>query len=226
MPTGYKNLVGLVVTIIIPAIILTKFSDGVLGPVGALWFALAWPLTYGGYQFYRAKKADFLAVIGLAGVLLTGGIGLLQLDARWLAVKEAAIPLTIATAIIISARAKYSLVEVVMAQLLAIDKVKARLVTDEAQQGYQLRLKKATGMIAASFLLSAVLNYVLAKIIVKSPAGTEAFNVELGRLTVLSYPFIALPALAMLIGGLVYLISGIEKHTGLKWDDVLLRHND
>ena len=41
-------------------------------------------------------------------------------------------------------------------------------------------------MIASSFFLSAVLNYSLAKILVKSQPGTEAFNAELGRMTALS----------------------------------------
>jgi hypothetical protein len=55
-------------------------------------------------------------VLGLVSILLTGGIGLLQLDTRWLAVKEAAIPGLIGLAVLMSTRTRYPLVKTAAVQ--------------------------------------------------------------------------------------------------------------
>ena len=72
-----------------------------------------------------------------------------------------------------------------------------------------------TYLVALSFLVSTVLNYALARIIVVSAPGTTAFNEELGRMTALSYPVIVVPSMIIVFGTLFYLIRGILKETGL-----------
>jgi hypothetical protein len=59
------------------------------------------------------------------------------------------------------------------------------------------------------------MNFALATWIVTSPAGSAAFNEELGRLTLLSYPMIALPATLMMLAVLYYLAAGVKQLTGL-----------
>jgi hypothetical protein len=221
MTKAYKNWLGLVVTIIIPAIILTKFSGGRLGPLGALVLALVWPLAWGGYEFYLAKKPNFLAIIGVVGVLLTGGIGLLQLDVRWLAIKEAAIPTMIALAIILLANTKYSLVQTALQQIFDTEKIQAKLNSVKAKEGYQKIMARVTHLMAVSFILSAILNFILATVLVNSPTGTEEFNHELARLTLISYPVIVFPSMAVLVGAMVYFIKQTSKQTGLTVEDIL-----
>ena len=63
-------------------------------------------------------------------------------------------------------------------------------------------------MLAGTFLFSSVMNYLLARWVVTSPAGTEAFNNELGRMTLLSYPVIAIPSMLMMMGVMFYLARG------------------
>jgi hypothetical protein len=70
-------------------------------------------------------------------------------------------------------------------------------------------------MLAGSFLFSALMNYFLATWIVTSPAGSPAFNEELGRLTLLSYPMIALPSMLIMMGALYYLARSIKALAGL-----------
>jgi len=79
----------------------------------------------------------------------------------------------------------------------------------------------ATWMPAGSFAFSSVMNYVLATWIVTSPAGTAAFNDELGRLTLLSYPMIALPATLMMLAVLYYLAVCVKRLAGLSLSDAL-----
>jgi len=80
---------------------------------------------------------------------------------------------------------------------------------------------KATWMLASSFILSAILNYLLAKWIVVSPSGTEAFNSELGTMSLYSYPVIVLPCMVITMFALYYVISNIKKLTGLGLEDLI-----
>ena len=52
-----------------------------------------------------------------------------------------------------------------------------------------------------------------------SPAGSPAFNEELGRLTLLSYPIIAIPSMLMMMAVLYYLARTIRMLAGLKFTE-------
>ena len=67
---------------------------------------------------------------------------------------------------------------------------------------FERRLAKASYLLSGTFFFSATLNYILARMIVTSPAGTSAFNEELGHLTLVSYPVIALPSTIMMMATL------------------------
>ncbi|MFN3494945.1 MAG: MFS transporter, partial [Hydrogenophaga sp.] len=86
---------------------------------------------------------------------------------------------------------------------------------------FEARLQRATYWFSGTFFFSSVMNYVLAKWIVVSPSGSEAFNAELGRMNLLSYPMIAIPSMLMLLGIFYYLWRTIHGLTGLEIDDVM-----
>ena len=65
------------------------------------------------------------------------------------------------------------------------------------------------------------MNYILARWLVNSPAGSDAFNEELGRLTLLSYPMIALPSLAMMVALLLWLGRSSKELAGLDLLDMM-----
>lgn len=76
-----RPMVDLLVSIILPSVILMKFSgEAHLGPHQALILALAFPLGWGLFELLRYRKYNFIAVLGVISVFLTGGIGLLE---RW-----------------------------------------------------------------------------------------------------------------------------------------------
>ena len=70
--------------------------------VGVLLIALAFPVGYFVYDYVTRKKYNIFSIIGLLSVLLTGGIGILNIPTEWFAVKEAAIPLILGLAVVIS----------------------------------------------------------------------------------------------------------------------------
>lgn len=217
-------LLELLITLIIPSLILMKLSGPAdLGAVGALLLALAFPLFWGTRDLLRRRKLNPFATLGLVSVLLTGGIGLLQLDTQWLAIKEAAIPCLIGLAVAISALTRYPLVRVMLytPALMDVDRIGHELAARGNHAVFEARLRTATWMLCASFFFSAVMNYFLATWIVTSPAGTPAFNEELGRLTLLSYPVIALPSMLIMMAALYYLARTIRELAGLNLMEVL-----
>jgi len=73
-----------------------------LGPTGALILALSFPIVWGLYDLFKNGTRNYVAILGVVSVMLTGGIGLLKLDAQWLAVKEAAIPFCIGVGVLVA----------------------------------------------------------------------------------------------------------------------------
>ena len=206
---------------IIPSVILMKFSgDEHLGNVNALLIGLAFPLGWGLFELIKYRKKNFIAVLGLISVGLTGGIGLLELDAGWLAIKEAAIPAIIGLAVLASTRTKYPLVRTLLynPSVLDVAKIHKTLAEHNRVDEFEERLLKASYFFAGTFLFSSIMNYVLAKWIVVSPSGTQAFNEELGRMTLVSYPMIAM----MLI--FYYLWRTIRRLTGYTLEEVMAPH--
>jgi len=225
--TKSNPLIELTVTLIIPSLILMKLSDPQdLGAVNALLVALAFPLAWGARALLRERKLNLFAALGVVSIFLTGGIGLLQLDNQWLAVKEAAIPGLIGLAVAVSAYTRYPLVKVLLYSpaIMDVERVQRALAERGTQAMFDARLKTATWMLAGSFLFSSVMNYFLATWIVTSPSGSPAFNEELGRLTLLSYPMIALPSMLIMGVALYYLARSIKALAGLNLTDTLKGH--
>jgi hypothetical protein len=219
-----RPLVDLLISLLIPSLILMKLSgDANLGADGALLLALAFPFSWGAFELIKYRKFNFIALLGLISVLLTGGIGLLKLDNQWLAIKEAAIPGLIGIAVLVSTRTRYPLIRTLLFNkaVLNVDKIHERLEQSGNTEQFEARLLKATYWLSGTFFFSSAMNYVLAKWIVVSPAGSEAFNAELGRMNLLSYPMIAIPSMIMLMLIFYYLWRTIHGLTGLKLEEVM-----
>jgi hypothetical protein len=105
--------------------------------------------------------------------------------------------------------------------LFDVNRVHAALELRGNSLAFEQRLRTGTVMLAATFFFSAVANYLLARWVVTSPAGTTAFNQELGRLTALSYPIIAVPSMLMMMGLMYWLVRGAKAMTGLNLGDML-----
>ncbi|KAF0098509.1 MAG: hypothetical protein FD187_2598 [bacterium] len=224
MTQSRSPLLEIAVTLLIPSLILMQLSKPeYLGAAGALMVALAFPIGWGLHELAKSHRFSLFAGLGVVSLLLTGGIGLLELDTRWLAVKEAAVPGVLGLIVAGSALSRYPLVRVLLYTPMLLDtaRIDAALAERGNQPAFEARLRAATWMLAGSFAFSAVMNYVLATWIVTSPTGTAAFNEELGRLTLLSYPMIAVPAMLIMLAVLYYLAGGVKRLTGLTLGDVL-----
>ncbi len=220
-----RPLVDLLVSIVIPSLILMKLSDDEnLGATLALVVALAFPIGLGLYELIRYRVKNYIALLGLISVLLTGGIGLLQLDSEWLAVKEAAIPAVLGIALMISAQLRYPLIKNLLFNPAILNTEKISQILNERghTRTFETRLFNATYFISGTFFFSAVMNYLLATWIVTSPSGSAMFNEELGRLTLISYPVIAIPSMLMMMAIFYFLWRAVHNLTGLKLEEVLV----
>ena len=107
------------------------------------------------------------------------------------------------------------------AELFDVERVHAALEARRAAPAFERRLRTATLLLAGTFVFTAAASYGLTRWVVTSPAGSEAFNTELGRLTLLSYTLVALPAMAMMMALLLWLARGAKALTGLGLADML-----
>ena len=219
-------LANLAFNIVIPTLILTKLSgDNWLGTQLALVTALLFPIAYGVKEFHKSRKVNFFSALGFISVLLTGGIGLLELDPAYIAIKEATIPAIFGIATMISLKTPWPLVKTFLYNdtILETDRIALALEEKHSRGHFELRLVRASWLIAGSFFLSAVLNYILATTIVTGQPGSVEFNEQLGEMTALSFPVIAIPCMLVMMGALFYLFRGITHLTGLPLEEII-RH--
>ena len=216
-------LINLAFNIIIPTLIMTKLSgEDYFGPMYSIVVALAFPIGYGIKDYLENHKANFFSALGIFSVLMTGGMSLLKLDPEYIAIKEAAIPACFGLATLISVYTRFPLVKTFLYndQILQIDKVKTALAVHNNEHLFEKKLTNASYVVAGSFFLSSVLNYILAKVILVSAPGTVEFTEELGKMTALSFPVIALPSTIVLMATLFYLLHHIRKLTDLETEDI------
>ncbi|OOE96091.1 VC0807 family protein [Salinivibrio sp. IB643] len=209
--------------VFIPSIILMKLSgDEYLGTAMALVVALAFPLIYGGMDLVRHQKFNFIAALGFISVLLTGGIGLLELDTRWLALKEALIPGLIGLTVLGSTFTRYPLMQKLILNdtVLNLSLINQRLKENGQSSAFERCLMRSNYLFASTFAFSSAMNYFLATWIVTSPAGTPAFNEELGKMTLYSYPMIAIPSMLMMFGIFYYIWRQVRAMTSLETEQI------
>ncbi len=224
-------LLNLICNVALPSFILIKFSAPAkvlfwqspgIGPMWALIVALAFPVLYGVYDLVVRRKWNFFSAVGFISTLLTGGLGLFEVAAHWIAVKEAAVPLIFGVAVVGSLWTSTPLVRTLLynEKILDTAKVAEVLAKRGAQAAFDQLLVRSTWLLAGSFLLSAVTNFVLAQVVLKSPPNTAAFKAEMGRMLALSWPVNVLPSMVVTLFALWYLLAGIKRLTGLTLDDI------
>ena len=217
-------LLNLLCNIILPTLILTKLSnEDYLGIKLAIIVALAFPLIYGLHDFITRGKLNFFSGLGVVSVSLTGGISLLEMDAIYIAIKEASIPGVLGVATLLSLKTSQPLIHTLLLndKVFDVGRINQALDSNDSQSEFDQLLISASWILACSFFLSSLLNYLLAVIILTAEPGTVAFNEQLGKMTALSFPVIALPAMAVMMGNIFYLFRGIKKLTGLELENIV-----
>lgn len=222
-PKKENLLLNLTCNLVVPTVVLMKFSaPRFLGPVWGLVVALAFPIGYGIYDLIVRRKTNLLSVLGFASVLLSGGLGLIKAGGIWFAVKDAAIPTVIGGAVLVSLRGKNPLIRELLFndQVIDVARVDQALDARGERPAFDRLLRNASIWLAAAFLGSAVVNFALARYILRSPPQTEQFNQELGKMHIMVWPVIVIPSMVVMVVIFWKLLKGLTHLTGLTSDEI------
>ncbi|MFO7724034.1 MAG: VC0807 family protein [Oceanipulchritudo sp.] len=214
--------------ILIPVIFLTQGERLISSPGLVLLIALSFPIFYFIRDYQKRGKPNFISILGFISILLTGGVGLMQLPRFWFIVKETAIPAIIGLAVIASLLTRRPLIRLLVysPEIFDVDHIQENLRKRGREKEMDSLLRGATLLLSLSFFLSAVLNFILASHFVKTEPSLNAarFNAEVGAMTGWSYVVIAVPSMIFLFGILFYVVRGIRKYTGLGFEEALAPH--
>ncbi len=214
--------INILVNIVIPSIILSKLTKPeYLGFVYGFIAALAFPLLYGLSDLIQKRKVNFFSLLGLINTLLTGGIGLLELDKFWMIVKETAIPLIMGIVVLASQKTRWPLVKTFLNQILDLEKIRESFKQKGLEEKLEKRLNIFGLLLGSTFFVSALLNYILAKAVITGAPGTQEFAESVADMLKYSFPAITIP-MAIMVGLILYfLFSSIKKDTDLEIEKVI-----
>ena len=216
--------------ILIPTLFLNKGGEWTgASPFWVLLIALAFPFLYGLKDLISDKKINFISVLGLLNIGLTGGLALLETDGIFFAIKEAAIPLVLAFFCIFSIPLKKPVMEwmIFNSSLFNKERIQEQLLLKKEEKNFQKLMNQSTLALSSSFFLSALLNFWIAFFIFEpapdlSPSAMATLrNQQIADMTWKGYIFIALPL--MLITGLIliWLYKKLQRLTGLSLEEML-----
>lgn len=218
-------LADLLMTLVVPSMVLEWLSKpDRLGPVWALVVASALPIGFGVWCWRQKKGVNFFSVFGLIAVILTGGLGILNLDAKWFAAKEALFPVILGLAFPLSHRFGTPLIKELLLnpQVINHAALSRALDTDPKRRAYEGLLMRASwGMLGATFL-SAGANYTLALHLLegKQP-GSEPYVQAIGKLNWMGFIVIGIPLLVITVALLIWFLKRLGALTGLERDDLM-----
>lgn len=220
--------------ILIPVVILNKGHKWGLEPKIAVIIALSFPLFFTVKSLIQTRKVGFVPVLGLLNVLVSGTLTLLALGGIWFAIKEAAFPLLIGIFVFASAFTNSPFFESLFMNpaTFDVDKLDSRLETQEKENKFHQLMKKATIYLSFSFLMSAILNFLLSLVIFKPLNPTlsdlekqQILNEQLSQMTLYSLGVILVPSMIFLGGILYFTFKKVNHLTGLTMEDLLKTKN-
>jgi len=209
-------MLKLFLTIVLPIVILLLLSgDDRLGPIPALLLSLAFPTGYAIRELAWSRTVDTVALVGMVSTLLTGVIGVFEFDSSLFAVKEAAVPILFAALIVISQHTRYPIVRLLFDQSIRRDQVEVAIASRRATSGMDRLMTRTAWLWAGTMVVSGILRFALAVLVVTSAPGTPEFNHELGLMNLLRIPTVTVATMAMMIGTIAYLVKSTASITGL-----------
>ncbi|MES2803153.1 MAG: VC0807 family protein [Bdellovibrionota bacterium] len=227
--TGFSHIL---VNIILPVYILNKGTKWGLTPTNALVLALALPLFSGVYSIFKNKKMDFISLLGLLNILISGTLSLMALGGIWFAVKEALFPLLIGVFVLFSSYGKNPFFESLFLNPAAFDveKIQQKITETNKEFDFKNLMKKSTQLLSLSFLMSALLNFFLALKIftpldetLATEQKQEILNQQLGQMTMYSLLVILIPSIIFLGAILFYTFKKMTALTGLATNDLFIK---
>jgi len=213
-----NQLLNILLNVIIPSIILIKLSnENYLGPFYGIIIALSFPIIYGIYNFFIRHDVNILSIFGFVSVLLTGSISLFELSKTILIIKETSIPLLIVVFMIIFKKRTNKFIKNLLCEIFNFEKIEKKI----GKKKLTKNIANLSKLMKYPFLASAILNFILAFVLIKSEPGTIAYNTQIGTMTALSFPVIAIPSMIFTMIIILLFIKKTKKDTGYKMEELM-----
>lgn len=222
-------LYNLLFNIVVPVLVLNRLSAR-LGALPALVLALSSPLIYGGWDLWKKRKVNYLSILGLLNVGVTGGFAVMNLDGPWFWVKEAAFPLLIGIFVFASRWTPRPFIQTLLLnpQIFNLELINQKVKEHNKEEKLQHLIQSSTLLLSGSFLVSAILNFVLARRIflaidlnIQGEQRSLLLNEQIAEMTKLSFGVIFVPSLIILGGIVFYLLKKLKEATGLTLEELL-----
>ena len=174
---------------------------------------MAFPLVYGVQDYIRRGHKNYVSLLGIVNILLTGSLALLKLQGIWFAVKEMSLPLVLGLLVLFSRWSDSPAAKMIFCNphVLNMELIEQKLGEFSRQRDFHGLLQRTTLWLSFSFLISAVLNFYIAYVIfvdidpgLESIAREQILNEQIARMTWMGFLVIAAP-LMMFSGVLVWL---------------------
>jgi hypothetical protein len=219
-------LLEIVLTLVLPSVVLDQCSrPESLGPFWALVVSLIFPLGFGAWCLWKKTGWNVFSVLGFVTILLSGGLGLLKLDAFWFAMKESAMPVMLGLAFPLTHRFGTPLINALVMQphLFNVPALNAALATETGKRAaFDAALYRASCGMGLGMTGSAIANFFLAMWLLggKEP-GSELFVKGIAKLNWVSLGVIGVPMMFVMVVVFLWLMKQIQQITGLHRDDLL-----
>lgn len=211
-PPPENPLLSLIVNILLPVMVLNK-GGKYMAPQMTLVIALLFPLIYGAQDWIRRRHKNYVSLLGLVNILITGSFALGGLTGIWFAFKEAVLPSILGLLVLGSAWTKSPAAKILFCNphVLNMALIEERLIATTREVDFQRILRKTTLWLSLSFFVSAAANFILGLSVFKeidshlpNEEQMQILNSQLAHMTWLGFAVIALP-LMVFSGVLIYM---------------------
>ena len=241
-PNQENPFADIIINVLAPVLILSYLStegDQLwhIGPMWAMFVALAIPIGYGIWHYYKYRQMNVFSLVGLFSVILTGAItiylwtggpGVRRNAALLFGIKEAVQPLILGSLLLITHKMSNPLFNIFVYNdtIFDLTRIEAAVAEKGAETNYKGLLWKSTLLFFGSFLISSVVNlglafYFLGDLNPMSENWRELYNNDVAKITGWGFVVIGVPILV--VGGCIlwYLVTGLKRLTGLETDMIL-----
>ena len=232
----------IIINVLVPVLglsYLSKEGDELwhVGPMWAMIVALAIPIGYGVWHYFKYRQMNVFSLVGLFSVILTGaitiylwsgGASVRKNAALFFGIKEAVQPLVLGSLLLITHKMSNPLFNVFVYNDTIFDhsQIETAIAERGVETNYKRLLWKSTLLFFGAFLISSVLNlglafYFLGDLDPLSTDWRELYNKDVAKITGWGFVVIGVPILV--VGGCIlwYLVTGLKRLTGLETEMIL-----
>jgi len=241
-PPQDNPFANIIINVLAPVLVLSYLSkEGEklwhVGPMWAMVVALALPIGYGLWHYFKYRQMNVFSIVGLLSVLLTGAItiylwtggeGVRKNAALLFGIKEAIQPLILGSLFLITHKMGKPLFNVFLYNDTVFDlpRIERAIAEKNHEENYQSLLWKSTLLFFGSFLISSIMNlclafYFLGDLDPLSTDWKQLYNKDVAKITGWGFVVIGVPLLVVSGFILWYLIAGLKRLTGLETEMIM-----